>query len=338
MAFWPQPVVRIDDSEVLRNAKDGIHLTGQTNAILEGNRVLQNRENGINVLSAGSGTRIGSEDLSLGRGNRVEDNFEYGIVANGDAVVVGNTISGHVSSLHAGVSSDGALISRNVIFGNATGVYARENLVSENRIYNNTVGVSALHHVELANNVIYSNETGIVALDFLGSVHHNIIYANSSRALDISPYLVVAEVRNNTIYQPDGSGIVIDVNSGGTLLRDNIIWTCAGAAIVVPKSSQRNFDSDFNLILAMDSGSTGIWQNAARSDLPSWATASGMDKNSLALDPRFVDSDGADDQLGFVSNANDGRDDDFHLQSLFGSFHGGSFAPVRHATTGLPVF
>lgn len=51
----------------------------------------------------------------------------------------------------------------------------------------------------------------------------------------------------------------------------------------------------------------------------------------------FVDPAGPDGNLGYVSPASDGRDDDFHAQSLYGSDHGGSLAPVVSFTTGLPA-
>jgi hypothetical protein len=54
-----------------------------------------------------------------------------------------------------------------------------------------------------------------------------------------------------------------------------------------------------------------------------------VDQNSLSQDPLFVDLDGADNLLGWASGSNDGRDDDFHERSRFGSFHGGSLAPVE---------
>ena len=46
---------------------------------------------------------------------------------------------------------------------------------------------------------------------------------------------------------------------------------------------------------------------------------------------------GADGVLGYSSPTNDGRDDDFHLQSLYGSFHGGSFAPAVRHRDGTPL-
>ena len=42
-----------------------------------------------------------------------------------------------------------------------------------------------------------------------------------------------------------------------------------------------------------------------------------------------VDADGADNLLGFNPSGGDGRHDDFHERSQFGSFHGGSLAPVE---------
>jgi hypothetical protein len=75
---------------------------------------------------------------------------------------------------------------------------------------------------------------------------------------------------------------------------------------------------------------------ADRSTLAAWRSATFTDQNSLSVDALLVDPDGADNLLGFVDLAHDGRDDDLHLQSTVGSFHGGSFAPVVNLGTGLP--
>src|SRR5206468_968151 len=86
-----------------------------------------------------------------------------------------------------------------------------------------------------------------------------------------------------------------------------------------------------------NTGKVGFWSGAGRATLTAWRSASGLDSSGLGLDPLFVDADGADNVLGYQSATNDGRDDDFHLRSGAGSFHGGSLAPVLDATTGLPV-
>ena len=71
-------------------------------------------------------------------------------------------------------------------------------------------------------------------------------------------------------------------------------------------------------------GVVGSWQGVDRATLTQWRNAAFTDAYSLFGDPLFVDVDGADGQLGFVDASQDGRDDDFHLQSLYGSYHGGS--------------
>ena len=118
-----------------------------------------------------------------------------------------------------------------------------------------------------------------------------------------------------------------------------MIWTGAGDGIAVAADSQSGFTSDFNLFYTSGAGTVGSWQGADRASLLSWQTATFGDKNSLFGDPLFVDADGADGILGFQSAAADGRDDDFHVRSQYGSFHGGALAPVAGgAGTGLPVF
>ncbi|MGB8858115.1 MAG: dockerin type I domain-containing protein, partial [Ilumatobacteraceae bacterium] len=66
----------------------------------------------------------------------------------------------------------------------------------------------------------------------------------------------------------------------------------------------------------------------------------GTDTDSIFANPLFIDADGADTVLGFEPGVSDGRDDDFHVRSLFGSFHGGSLAPVQGPSfiiPGVPV-
>jgi hypothetical protein len=66
----------------------------------------------------------------------------------------------------------------------------------------------------------------------------------------------------------------------------------------------------------------GQWLGVTRGSLAQWQAASGTDRNSLFANPLFVDVNGADNVLG-ANATSDGRDDDFHLQSESGSFHGG---------------
>ncbi len=101
-----------------------------------------------------------------------------------------------------------------------------------------------------------------------------------------------------------------------------------GYALNVAADSQAGFRSDFNNLYATGSGGVAFWQGIARPNLAVWRTTAFTDANSLSVDPKFVDVPGADGVLGYSTPTNDGRDDDFHLKSQYGSFHGIAFAPV----------
>ncbi len=102
-------------------------------------------------------------------------------------------------------------------------------------------------------------------------------------------------------------------------------------------NSQVGFESDYNLFFTTGGALVGQWQGTARSSLNNWRVASFTDANSLYADPlvRRPRRRRRRDRLCVATS--DGRDDDFHLGSLYGSSHGGSLAPVRDPVTGLPV-
>ncbi len=166
---------------------------------------------------------------------------------------------------------------------------------------------------------------------------NNLVYANSTLGIGIhggSGDLLV----NNTIDQPQGDAVDLDGGSTGVQMRNNILWTLAGDDISVSIDSQQGFASDYNDLYVTNQGNVGLWQGAARATFAAWQDADFTDQNSLSQDPLFVNPAGADGVLGYTDPLHDGSDDDFHEQSLAGSFHGGSLAPVLNATTGLPAF
>ena len=102
--------------------------------------------------------------------------------------------------------------------------------------------------------------------------------------------------------------------------------------------SQTGFQSDYNDFYVTGAGRVALWQNVQRPTLAAWRTTAFTDANSLSVDPSFVDFDGADNTLGYFSRSVDGRDDDFHLLSQYGSYHGVAFAPVAGGNgTGAPT-
>ncbi len=143
---------------------------------------------------------------------------------------------------------------------------------------------------------------------------------------------------NNTVYQTTGDAIDIGDATSNVDLRDNILWVFAGYDISVAGDSEQGFASDYNDLMTSDTGQVGSWQGVARPTLLAWQSADFTDEDSLSEDPLFVDPAGPNGILGYGSPSSDGRADDFHEQSQYGSFHGGSLAPVISYTTGLPVF
>ncbi|MEZ6109567.1 MAG: right-handed parallel beta-helix repeat-containing protein [Pirellulaceae bacterium] len=66
-----------------------------------------------------------------------------------------------------------------------------------------------------------------------------------------------ATLKNNTIYQAAGNGVVVSDYSEGVTLRDNIVWVEQGVGISVAADSQIDFASDFNLLHATGTGGAG---------------------------------------------------------------------------------
>jgi parallel beta-helix repeat protein len=340
-------ITHLTNSVISGSRLDGIAMTDPGNVAVEGNEVFENYGNGItasNTLPATIAT-IGNANLALGRGNRVHDNLGHGIYTVGQTLVVGNATWGQLSTDKAGVfAASGATASRNIAYSNYHGLLSANGAaIEENRAYHNTdAGILVTLGGDARRNVVYSNGVGIEAnAEYYGypvELTNNLIYANVSGGIWLHQQAQGSAVVNNTIVQPAGNAITVSDNSRDVHLRNNILSVAGGYAVSVSANSQVGFTSDYNLFQATGGGRVANWQNVARSTLAAWQSAALFDQNSLSQDPRFVNPAGADGVPGYISPAQDGRDDDFHEQSLYGSFHGGAFAPVRDATSGLPVF
>ncbi|WP_291990075.1 right-handed parallel beta-helix repeat-containing protein, partial [Luteitalea sp.] len=328
--------VSFTDSLVYGNGRYGIELSGVSGARVEANEAYGNQY-GIVVSGSSTQTIIGNTDLSLGRGNRVYDNTIAGISASNNVLVVGNTVWGHVgvNDFGIGVSSNSSAWD-NVVYGNYTGITASSTgSVNRNRVYANTSWGIVASSVDLSGNVVYSNAQGVRWSGGGHTFRNNLVYDNATQALDLwGSNLTVA---NNTLQQSDGDLVRLYNGSTNANFRNNFFWADDGLGLVVDSNSQLGFQSDYNIFRLTGTGQAGQWQGVVRPTFNAWRAATFTDANSLALDPQFVDPDGADGVLGYASLAQDGRDDDFHLQSRYGSFHGGSLAPVRNAISGLPM-
>jgi hypothetical protein len=341
-------VSRLHDSTVTFSGSTGISLNNPGTGSIDSNESGHNGGYGILVNDYISGTNpvIGKGDLTQGQGNYVHDNAYDGIYAFGPILVSGNAVSGSVGIYDAGIRlGSGAQATFNVVHDNYRGIATSGgNTVLGNRVYHNAdAGLLVDYNSTVADNVIYSNLIGIWAYyySFSGTISNNLIYANTNQGIllqGVGYYSGTPTLVNNTVYQPQGDAIRAEQSSQNVQLRNNILWAQSGYDSSVAADSQHGFASDYNLLYATGTGQVGLWQGVARPDLTSWQSADFTDQHSLSLNPLFVNPTGADGFLGYNSPVNDGRDDDFHEQSLHGSFHGGALAPVLSATTGLPVF
>jgi len=236
----------------------------------------------------------------------------------------------------------GATAGQNVVYTNYLGIYSNGGAISNNRVFDNAgTGIYASNSANAIGNVSYSNAVGIEG-DTSPTWSNNLIYANLVAGIWLHSGFA-ANITNNTIYQPAGDGIRVE-SSGGNFsfqhvnIRNNIIWTQNGYDLTVTPQAEIGFQSDYNDLYVTGSGQVGLWEGVSRPTLAAWHSAGLTDGNSISADPLFVKPAGADGTLGFSNFADHGTDDDFHEQSIAGSFHGGSLAPVVNGTTGLPAY
>ncbi|MCC6640239.1 MAG: right-handed parallel beta-helix repeat-containing protein, partial [Deltaproteobacteria bacterium] len=342
---------RLADSSAFDNVEAGFVLsnlaTDQTTASVERLESFRNR---IGVAAGTTLGRIvlGSEDLTLGLGSRVHDNTQAGIVAGTNVLVAGNTVYGQSSGSgtgivvgsygYGGITSGGtAEISRNVVHHNETGISGARGTVRENRVYESSRFGITLSGGAAERNVVHGAETGISV--YAGRVTGNLVYDTTKQGMTAFGETTVL---GNTVYALVGDALTIDQSPSAdppkVNVRNNVFVTGEGYALRVGTYAERGLVSDFNLFQTLGTGKVGLFGSTDRTTLEAWRNATFGDRQSLAGDPLFVDPDGTDGALGYASPANDGRDDDFHLRSLYGSFHGGMLAPALGAVTGLPFF
>ncbi len=354
-------IASLSNSQAYDNGGDGIYLINQGPVLVE-NDVAYGNQTGIHVYNSSGGTPaiIGDPNLSydpsvVSSGNIVYDNVYVGIYAGGNVVAAGNTVYRQTRNGAIGIQVNyGAVAQENVVYDNYYGIgdFSAGGQAIENRVYDN--GQAGIYvqgfGAVLQDNTVYSNGIG-VQLSGGGDLQlsNNLIYANVNQGILCSgvtnydgnlAFPCGAQIVNNTIYQPAGDGDAIEIqnNCSDISLENNILWVQAVDSydVVVSSDSQNGFDSDYNDLVTSGGGQVALWQGIARPTLSAWQNTAFTDQNSLSLDPLFVNVPPGANAVGYRDVTHDGRGDDFHLQSLYGSFHGGSFAPAVSAATGLP--
>ena len=307
--------ITVTNNQIFNNARTGLQV--DSNSTVTGNIIYNN------------GTGIIADSSTL-TGNILHDNANAGATISGNSTVTGNTAYHNIgtnANPQAGFQVYGGTVSGNIAYGQAYGIIvAGGGTIANNLVYNNTAaGISFLSGTTVTGNVAHDNGWGIVGNVYFGgpaSVTNNLIYSNTTGGIQFAGGYHTPFV-NNTVYQATGDAfsLVSQENQQDVVLHNNILWTAGGYDIRTDANSQAQLNSDYNDLYATGTGQIGLWQNGGRKTLADWQLASLRDASSLSADPLFVNATGGD----------------YHEQSLYGSFHGGSLAPVLSATTGLPA-
>jgi parallel beta-helix repeat protein len=141
---------RVFDSEFAYNQASGLYLDGVGAVRVEGNSIYDNRGTGLYIRQTGGGGEtptVGHANLTLGRGNRIENNGGLGIDSRGSAVIVGNTVCGQTSA--TGIKLDFGTVQQNVVCDNAVGIEGSAAVIGNQgvpqREYRNRCGKRSAH-------------------------------------------------------------------------------------------------------------------------------------------------------------------------------------------------
>ena len=346
----PASIGRIDDFSFSNDSAYGAYLYVSAGSTTITGSTFSGDATGV-YLGGGANITFGDANLADGKGNIVEGTTaNQGLNANG-ALVYGNVFENNSGRADAADINGGAF-SYNLVLGNSSGAginYSGAQVIG-NRIYDNgNFGLQVnAGNVTVSQNTIYSNPFGIITYGAGNTFSNNLVYADTYAGLFFAN-AANNTVINNTIYEPtagslpyaanpnwDVGAIVLDSNSTGAKLQNNIITALSGVALFVANTSQAGFSSNYNLFQSGANGKAGSWLGQMQTTLAQWSAATGQDANSLSGNPDFVNPTGGASAAGYVSPSQTGVADDFHLQSAQGSDHGGSLSVIA-GNNGLPV-
>jgi len=337
--FVGAAVSNISQNNAINNTGTGFDIRNPGAATIQSNLSFGNTR-GMVVSNAGGGAPalVGSTTLVPLTANIVFQNVLSGLTGRGNVMVAGNTVVDQTAAAAVGIRvENGATAQSNVVRGNGIGIDAVDATVLGNRVYGNRVAGIRADDADLLDNVVYTNPVGI---EITGSgliVRNNLVYDSTTAGLRARAADGL-QIVNNTFFEPTADAIRIEGASKNVNVRNDIIWAQSGLGIAVTPDSQAGFSADNNVFFRslFGTGRIGTWNGAERATLAAWKAASGTDTDSIFANPQFVDANGADNVLGFEPGVSDGRDDDFHERSRFGSFHGGSLAPVEGPSFIIP--
>ncbi len=313
----------------------GIFASTISNATIRGNEFSNSTTNNLRLfgqfalvednISIGAPTGYYISNNTSGgtgfiRNNTATSASTYGFNIEYDLVLEGNTASGVPSASGAGIYTfSNSSVFGSTVFNNAIGIRAENAFgrIENNTGYGNQTGIqlqggTGVSFVRF--NTLYSNNVGISVRNNGGNqngsrVENNLIYASTTHGIDVQNSNG-AHVVNNTIYNPAAKGLLISGSFTTSLrVRNNVIVAGSGFAYEVSADAQRGLSIDYNLVQVLGSAQFAQWQGTVIGSASEWAYRLGFDRNGLAIDPEFLDPDGADNQLGGSPGA--AADDNF---------------------------
>jgi hypothetical protein len=186
----------------------------------------------------------------------------------------------------------------------ADGIYVdggRDLLIEDNVVHDVNIGleIASEHGGRAARNVTARN---------------NVIYDATAIGIAIGGYdrrrgsTEDCVIVNNTVVHTDGVELLVQFDTSGTVIQNNII-EAGPRHDFVENAYVENVDNvvDHNLYYSSDGNAHGTWQwkGTAYADFDAWRAASGNDHNSAFADPGFADPEAGDFSLTADSPAVD---------------------------------
>ncbi len=267
--------------------------------------------NELSNLTLGSSEALvvnGNVTNFLIEGNRVHDTNNIGIDAIG--------FEGTASDPTVDQARDGVIRGNEIWNVDSYGNPAYGRSRSADGIY-----VDGGRDLLIENNVVHTVNIGIeIASEHGGrsarnvTARNNIVYDATAIGIAIGGYdrrrgsTDDCVIVNNTVVNTDGVELLVQFDTSGNTIENNIIVAGRQHAFV-ENAYRENVDNvlDHNLYYSVDGSSHGAWSWKDREyeDFGSWAAASGNDGHSTFGDPMFTDPANADFSLSSDSPAVD---------------------------------
>ncbi len=135
-----------------------------------------------------------------------------------------------------------------------------------------------------------------------GVVANNLVTGTSDAAIHVTGGAVATQVLNNTLIFSTGIGALLNANASGAYVANNIISASGGVGIVLDRSATQSVGSarnraNYNLFDLSGTAIFGRVADTSFASLDQWALATGLDEDSLAGTPGFVNAAANDYRL-----------------------------------------